>query len=208
MKTKLAAVFSLFLVAAAVLLLTAQISNPTAAGITSLTGDGTLITNSGSTGAVTLAVGTALPAKMVIGYAPYASGTVTASIAATTLCSTTNCPAGTYLVTFYLNETGTGCTTVSTGAVKVGFAYVNNQALSVSDVSGIPLHNPGTTGSQNSLTLTTTGQGSAGGSYVVNTNGSAVSGSDAIQISTALTACGTPGSWTGYQLRAYVARMN
>jgi membrane-bound inhibitor of C-type lysozyme len=47
--------------------------------------------------------------------------------------------------------------------------------------------------------LSTTGTQYAQGSYVVNTNGTA-----AITLSTVITACSTVGSWSGYQVRAYV----
>lgn len=142
--------------------------------------------------------------QFVAAPASYASGTVTGSIAAITLCTTTNCPAGNYLVTVYVNETGTGCTTVTSGAVKVQLNFVDNQAVSrasflipvQSSMSGVY--------AALGLTLTTTGAGVGTGQLLVNTNGSAVAGSDSIQILTTLTACATPGPWTGYQVRAFI----
>lgn len=136
----------------------------------------------------------------------YSSGTVTASISAVTLCTTTNCPAGNYLISVYTNETGTGCTTVGAGSAKIQLTFIDNQAQSRTLSPGsVPMIN--TTGgsySSSGLVPTTTGLGFAAGTYVVNTNGSAVAGSDSIQIATTLTACTTPGSWTGYQVRAFI----
>lgn len=158
-----------------------------------------------TTNAANISSGFLSPARLT--QASYASGTQTASIAAATLCSTTNCPAGTYEVLIYANETGTGCTTVGSGIAKVGFNFVDNRSVTVNETQ-VPLHNVSGAGFANGLTLTTTGAGQASGQYVVNTNGSAVGGTDAIQILTTVVACSSPGSWTGYQVRAYVTRAN
>jgi hypothetical protein len=48
----------------------------------------------------------------------YFSGTQTSGLTTQTLCSAIYCAAGTYQVLVYVNETGTGCTTVGTGTVK------------------------------------------------------------------------------------------
>ena len=126
----------------------------------------------------------------------YFSGTQTGIVSTQTLCSTTYCPAGTYLVSIYANETGTGCTTVGPGALQVELNYTNNQsqaisAAKVSLVSGLGTLSP-------SMSFTTGGTAFAAGTYAVNTNGSA-----AITVSTAIVACGAPGSCTGYQVRGY-----
>lgn len=141
--------------------------------------------------------------------AAYASGTVTAAIAATTLCSTTNCPAGTYLVSIYGNETGTGCTTVGSGAMIPEVNFVDNQAVSRANVKILATTAGAGSAAPTGMSFTTGGTNFANSAaFVVNTNGTAVAGSDAIQILTAFTACTTPGPWTGYQLRAYVVRIN
>lgn len=137
----------------------------------------------------------------------YTSGTVTASIAATTLCSTTNCPAATYLISVYVNETGTGCTTVTSGAVKIQLNYINGFGQTESSAY-IPMPTSTlTTYAGTGMSFTTTGIGNSMGTYVVNTNGTAVAASDAIQVLSTVTACATPGSWTGYQVRGYVQKI-
>lgn len=139
--------------------------------------------------------------------APYASGTVTTAISAATLCSTTDCPAGAYLISVYANEVGVGCTTVGSGGAKAELNFIDNQAVTRT-AAVVPLTVSSGIGTMALLmSLTTTGTGYSVGNYVVNTNGSAVSGSDSIQILSALNACTTPGSWNGYQLRAYITRI-
>jgi hypothetical protein len=137
----------------------------------------------------------------------YSSGTTTAAITAVTLCSTTNCPAGSYLVMVYANEVGTGCTTVVSGALNVKLNFIDNQAItrSASLVPIVPMFTAtyGIAG----MNFTTTGTGAGMGTFLVNTNGSAVTGSDSIQILSTVTACGTPGPWTGYQVRAYTLKV-
>ncbi len=128
----------------------------------------------------------------------YFSGTQTSAVTTQTVCSTTYCTAGTYQVLVYVNETGTGCTAVGSGTVKTELNYTNNQSNAVSGAV-VPI-NTTTAGLYGTgMGLSTTGTQYAQGSYVVNTNGTA-----AITLSTVLTACTTVGSWSGYQVRAYV----
>lgn len=136
----------------------------------------------------------------------YSSGTTSTSIAATTLCSATNCPAGAYLVTTYVSETGTGCTTVGAGAVNVQLNFIDNQAVTRSSVK-IPLSTGASGAESAAMVLSTSGNTFDTGTFVVNTNGSAVSGSDTIQVLSTVVACTTPGPWTGYQVRAYVLKV-
>lgn len=185
-----------------------------AARFPALTGDTT--TSSGSLATSVVKVnGAAVPAsgfslktnsssQLVAAPASYASGTTTTSITAVTLCTTTNCPAGTYLVSVYINETGTGCTTVVTGAVKVQLNYIDNQAVTRSAAFVPTQASTGGIYAAAGTSFTTGGNASGMGFAVVNTNGSAVAGSDSIQIQSTATACGTPGSWTGYQVRAFL----
>lgn len=136
----------------------------------------------------------------------YASGTISATVTATTLCSTTNCPAGTYQVSVYLNETGTGCTTVTSGKVSPTVLFKDNQGTTRTIVL------TGTTSGGSTLstgmTLTTAGTGwYQAWVATANSNGAAVSGTDAFQLTLTFVACATPGSWTGYQARAFVTRV-
>lgn len=145
--------------------------------------------------------------RSTVGNGSYSSGTVSATVAATTLCSTTNCPAGTYQVAVYLNETGTGCTTVTSGKVSPTVLFKDNQGTTRTLVM------TGTTSGGSTLatgmTLTTAGTGWYS-SWVgtANSNGAAVTGTDAFQIVGTFVACATPGSWTGYQMRAAVVRVS
>lgn len=162
---------------------------------------GTGLTGGGSSGSVTLNLATGYQA------AAYSSGTQTITVGPVTLCSQTNCPAGTYLVSVYMNETGTGCTTVGTGKIGVTITAIDNQAASRT-VTALGMTSGGTS-FLTGMSLTTGGTGWFNAVTIpVNTNGSAVSGTDALQITSTVTACTTPGSWTGYQVRAYVTRVN
>ena len=158
---------------------------------------GTGLSGGGASGSVTL--------NMALGYqaATYSSGTQTASISQSTLCTAVACPAGTYLVSVVLNETGTGCTAAGVGAVKPEINATNNQGTAISPF-GLVITNSGQLVTPAYvMNLTTTGAGAASGTGIINTNGSAP-----IQIQATLTACTTPGPWTGYQLYAYVTRIN
>jgi hypothetical protein len=126
----------------------------------------------------------------------YSSGTQTSGVTTQNLCSTTYCVVGNYLITMYANETGTGCTTVGSGAVKVELSYTNNQGTAESAVVINQTNSATTAFGTTGMSLTTTGTGAGYGIYYVNTNGSA-----AITVTTVVTACTTPGTWTGYQVR-------
>lgn len=122
----------------------------------------------------------------------------TAAVGTSTLCTTTNCPAGMYHVDLYMNETGTGCTTVGTGGATPVLTYADG----VGTKTAQPMGGFGPAGSvlaQGKSSFTTTGTGDGMYSTVIRTDSSVT-----IQIATTFTACGTPGPWTGYNLKAVI----
>lgn len=137
---------------------------------------------------------------------PFTDAGRTTSIVATTLCGTTSCPAGLYLISLYLSETGTGCTSVGSGVVTptLSFIDVAGQTRTSASING----SNGTNGTtQKQMTLTVGGTAFFQANYVVDTNGAAVGGSDAIQIAATVTACTTPGPWSGYRTDVVTTRI-
>jgi hypothetical protein len=122
----------------------------------------------------------------------FTSGTQTATIAATNLCAAANCPAGLYNIDVYYYETGgVGCTAVGTGKLT--------PTLSWTDDSGAKSGNPAVTFAGAVLTFTTGGTGANGFHATIFT-----SGAQPIQFTGTVTACTTPGSWTGFNVKAVV----
>jgi len=129
------------------------------------------------------------------GSAAFSTGAVTtgsgASIGATSLCTITNCPAGTYQISAYLDVT-TACT--ATGTYFVSLIYTDDAA---SKTIVMPLQGTGTTTTfgpsaiTSSLGLAST-TNFATGSVVLRSTGAA-----AIQYSTTAGACGTGGPMVG-----------
>lgn len=133
-----------------------------------------------------------------------AIATRTSSLTATTLCSQTNCPAGIYLLSLYANETGTHCTTVGSGAIQFQVTYVDPNATQTANPIG---GSAGAAATVYKLTPTASANGFLQATYTVMTSGAAVTGTDAMQISTTVTACGTVGTWSGYQAKIAITRV-
>jgi hypothetical protein len=120
-----------------------------------------------------------------------------ASISATSLCSTTLCPAGDYLVHAYIDIT-TGCTTTGSYIVWVGFTDDGGAKTGSSTTTFIPfpLNGSGVTATVGTLVpLATTNY--ANGTFFLRTTGAATGGLGSINYGTTATACGTGGPMVG-----------
>lgn len=108
------------------------------------------------------------------------------SVGSTSLCSTGNCPVGTYRVSAYIDVT-TACTT--TGSYVVNVIYTDD--TTVSKTTPIPLNGTGVTFATSTLVPTsTTDYGT--GVFILRTTGSS-----SINYSTTAGACGTGGPGVG-----------
>lgn len=108
----------------------------------------------------------------------------TASIGTTTLCNTTNCPSGTYLITALVQGTVSCGTGTSTVQVILGFT----DDVGAKASSTMPLANlAGNFGTTSSLSASSLGQGN----FIVRTTGA-----QPIQYTTSYTSCSTGGPGT------------
>jgi hypothetical protein len=164
-------------------------------GITAATVATAPITGSfvSSTGTETIACPTCVatvanPAVITIG-----SGT---SISATSLCSTTNCPAGEYLVHASIAIT-TGCTTTGSYIVWLGFTDDGGAKTGSSTTTFIPfpVNGSGVTTVGTLVPLATTNY--ANGTFFLHTTGAATSALGSINYGTTATACGSGGPMVG-----------
>jgi hypothetical protein len=112
------------------------------------------------------------------------------SISATQLCSTANCPAGTYIVHAYLDVT-TACTTTGTYIVWLGYQDDSQTRAGSATTTFIPIQGTGTTTSTGSLALASTNNYGQGTFILRSTGGSA------INYGTTATACGSGGPMVG-----------
>ena len=129
----------------------------------------------------------AAPAAVTIG-----SGS---SISATSLCSTTTCPAGDYDVSAFIEIT-TACTTTGSYIVWLGWTDDATAKTGSSTTTFIPINGLGVTQSTGALALASTsnyGQGH----HVIHSTGAATGGLGSINFGTTATACGTGGPMVG-----------
>jgi hypothetical protein len=114
------------------------------------------------------------------------------SIGTTTLCSTANCPAGTYQINGYLDVT-TACT--ATGGYFVSITYTDDAGLKTVVMpligTGVTASLLTATGISSSLALSSTSNFAQGDLFIRST------GSAAISYSTTASACGTGGPAAG-----------
>jgi hypothetical protein len=122
--------------------------------------------------------------------AHYSSGAVTigsgTSIGSTSLCSTTDCPAGNYQVNVYADVT-TACTT--TGTYVINLIYTDD--TTVSKTVAIPIDGTGVTFATSTLALSSTTNFGTGQFFLHST------GAASINYSTTAGACGTGGPAVG-----------
>lgn len=136
---------------------------------------------------------------------PIVQALQTGSITTTSLCTTTNCPAGTYQISWWLSEGGTGCTTVGSGVIVPTINFHDAAALTRTSISMPGKNQTNTAVTQ--LAASTNGLDFFQGSMTISIDANAYSGSDAIQFMATVTACTTPGSWLGYLTRVVVTRL-
>ena len=127
------------------------------------------------------------------------SATVTigsgADIAATSLCSTVNCPAGTYMVTVYIDMT-TPCGTSGTFIPWLGYTDDSGARNGSSVTTFFPLNGVGAAPSTGTLTTTATANwGQA--TYMLRTTGVANNSLGSINYGATRTACGSAGPMVG-----------
>jgi hypothetical protein len=133
------------------------------------------------------------------GSAAVGTGSVTigsgSSIGATSLCSTANCPLGTYDVGVYVDIT-TACTTTGTYIVWLGWTDDKGAKTGSSTTTFIPVNGLGVTQSTGALALASTNN-YAQGHHIIHTTGAATGGLGAINYGTTATTCGTGGPMVG-----------
>jgi hypothetical protein len=159
-----------------------------------------LVTKPGvsATGLITNNVSAAVITQGFSGDAGH-SATVTTgsgtSIGSTSLCSTANCPVGTYQVNAYLDIT-TACTT--TGSYIVNLIYTDDQGAKTVPIN---IQGTGTTPTTGSLNLSTTANFGQAAQIIRST------GAASINYSTTASACGTGGPMVGKLYLAVVPVM-
>jgi hypothetical protein len=167
--------------------------------------DSTEILPSSTTG-VTLNLLNSTGTATVASAAPAAIGLASGSShAATSLCSTTLCPVGTYRVDAYVEITSTTCSPTVGYIVWLGYTDDSGAKNGSSTTTFIPLQGAGTTTSTGSVSMLSTnnyGQGS----FVLHTTGAANSSLGSINYGTTAGVC-TLGSASG-QIYLTVTRMN
>jgi len=112
------------------------------------------------------------------------------SISATSLCSTTFCPAGTYVVDAFIDVT-TVCTTTGSYIVWLGWTDDQGAKAGSSTTTFIPLQGTGTTVSSGAIvpvSLTDYGQGT----FIIRSTGAT-----AINYGSTAVACGSGGPGVG-----------
>lgn len=121
------------------------------------------------------------------------------SIGATSLCSTTNCPAGNYQVNVYVEVT-TACTTTGSYAVWLGYTDDAGAKNGSATTTSFPLTGNGTTpitsAAGASLVPTSTAD-YATGQFFLHTTGAANNSLGSINYGTTAGACGTGGPMVG-----------
>jgi hypothetical protein len=136
-------------------------------------------------------VGSIAPTAVTLSETTGAAG----SIAATLLCSTTNCPAGTYRVSIYIDMT-TACGTSGTVIPWVGYTDDNGARAGSSATTFFPINGIGSAPATGTLT-TTTATNFAQGTYTLRTTGAATGGLGSINYGTTQTVCGSGGPMAG-----------
>jgi hypothetical protein len=134
---------------------------------------------------------------------PVAIGSGT-SIAATSLCALSACPAGTYLVHVYVEVTN-ACTTTGGYVIWLGYTDDAGTKSGSATTTFVPLNGLGVTQSTGSLALASTsnyGQGT----FVLRTTGAVTGGLGTINYGTTATACGSGGPAAG-TMRLDVGRL-
>lgn len=129
----------------------------------------------------------ASPAAITIG-----SG---ANIGATSLCSTTLCPAGDYDIGVFIDVT-TACATTGSYIVWLGWTDDQGAKTGSSTTTFFPLNGTGTTPSTGSLALASTSNYGQGGFYL-HITGAATGGLGSINYGTTAGACGSGGPMVG-----------
>jgi hypothetical protein len=137
---------------------------------------------------------TAGPGLVALYGAPVSTTSNTAAIASTTLCSTTACPAGQYVVDYYADSSAT-CSSAGSGAMSISLGWTDETSAKSLQVS---LAGAGISGGNSMALGNTSNFGS--GSFGLWSSGSA-----AITYSTSYTGC-TTGTGT-YALRIAVRQV-